>query len=462
MLSIITGVLAAVLQPYLWIGIAALLLLILALVTDEKYILPAVIIAFLVITSDISEGLRIIINIAAYIILIYKYIKEFGISLNKSNEVPRIVKNFIIYTLIVLVFSSLFSVNILTGIIEVLRTTVFFILMYIFYSFIKSAKEIKLYIDALLTAGVIIAITILYFFFTTHSAITDLEVEGLVHEGGYYHNVAAAGGIFAITISINTAILFLSEFRKKGKIIINVIALLVQIAALLLTNSRAAFLAVFFSTTFILITLDRKLFKKIFYSVSGISILIIAIFPRIIDILGVFFRANRVLENTRYYMWDIAFGIIKNNPIWGSGPGMFKLYIYKYMPVMLGSWTESQIRWIYNEAGTGESHNYLLYKFSETGIMGLISAIALPIIFFYLASKVLHEVRANRKWYILMISIIGSGIGLIARSFFESTGLLTDGWITRDLPYWILLIIIIYLYQNLVVLKKNINELEHR
>ncbi|MHB1688489.1 MAG: O-antigen ligase family protein [Ignavibacteriaceae bacterium] len=258
---------------------------------------------------------------------------------------------------------------------------------------------------------------------------------------------------------MNLAVLFLESFKENKKRILLIVTLFFQVIALLLTNSRAAFLAVFISSIFILVKLDKKLFKKIVYYFLGISALIISLFPNVIDIIGTFIRAGRVLENTRYYLWDIALGIIRDNPIFGCGPGMFKYYMYKYLPVMLGSWTESQIYRVYKEAGTGHAHNFFLYRTSEGGILGFIGAAALIIIFFYLSIKVLQVVKHNKDWFIILTAVIGSGLGLFIRSFFESTGLLTNGWITRDLPFWLLFIIVIFLYQNLIIFKKKIEEL---
>ncbi len=450
---------ATMLLPYAWIGIIIGLILLISFAVDDKYILPILIVAYLVITSDISEELRIFINIAGYLILVYMFIKEYGLKFTIYKNVPFLIQNLILYTIFSLVISTIFSSKPLISIVEILRTSAFLIMMYIFYSFIRTVKDVKLYLYFLLAAGIILGTVIIYFFFSVGNEITIFELQGLVHEGGFYHNVAAAGGIFAITISINLALLFYEKFKELKIKTFLTVTLIIQVTALLLTNSRAAFLAVFFSSIFIITKLNWKLFKKLFYSVAGFSVLIIAIFPRIIDIIGIFIRAGRVLQNTRYYLWDIAFGIIKDHFLFGCGPGMFKYYMYKYMPVMFGSWTASQIKWVYTEAGTGQAHNFFLYRFSETGFLGFIAAIALIVIFFYLCAKVLAAVRGNKYWYIVMISITGSGIGLVARSFFESTGLFTNGWITRDLPFWILFIVVIFFYENLVVLKNKLIEL---
>ena len=57
-----------------------------------------------------------------------------------------------------------------------------------------------------------------------------------------------------------------------------------------------------------------------------------------------------------------------------------------------------------------------------------------------------HKNLHSRKSYYLVVGIFSLGIGMLIRSFFESTGLLSHGWITRDLPFWICFAVIIHFY----------------
>ncbi len=456
--SIILGAVTLLILPYMWIGIVILLALIAFMILGDKYLVPLFIIAYLVVTSDISENLRVVVNIGGFIILSHKFINEYGFDFAIYKRVPKTVRHLIAYIMLSMVASSIFSEQIFISLIEVLRLTAFFFLMYIFYVFLRDSKDVIIYLNSLVKAGIILSLAIIIFFLSSNEKILTLEAQGLIHEGGYLKNVAAAGGIFAVTIPFNLAAFYLERFNVNKIKIALACALILQTTALLLTNSRAAFLALFISTVFLLLKFNKALFKKIIYSIAGLFVLIVLSFPKIIGIISAFIRAGRILENTRYYLWDIAFGIIKDNPVFGCGPGMFKYNIYKYLPVMLGSWDESQINRVYREAGAGHAHNFLLYRTSEGGLLGLIVAVALIALFFYLSQKVLNRVKHDRDWLIILTTIIASGLGLVVRSLFESTGLLTNGWITRDLPFWILFIIVIFLYQNLVISKKSIEE----
>jgi ABC-type thiamin/hydroxymethylpyrimidine transport system permease subunit len=54
----------------------------------------------------------------------------------------------------------------------------------------------------------------------------------------------------------------------------------------------------------------------------------------------------------------------------------------------------------------------------------------------------------NRDYFILTTAITGIGLGLFFRSFIEITGYLTYGYITTDLPFWLVFGILIFIHQK--------------
>jgi len=60
----------------------------------------------------------------------------------------------------------------------------------------------------------------------------------------------------------------------------------------------------------------------------------------------------------------------------------------------------------------------------------------------------------TEKIYFIILGIIAAGIGLFIRGLFEAIGLIHYGYITADLPIWVLFSILIFTYFNL---KKNQN-----
>jgi O-antigen ligase len=99
-----------------------------------------------------------------------------------------------------------------------------------------------------------------------------------------------------------------------------------------------------------------------------------------------------------------------------------------------------------NQLEFGHAHNFYLFFFSDMGLLGLLTSIMLPIIFFRncLWSIKFYQ-NKNSRVYLLIIGITASGIALFVRGLFEWSNILSYGTITADLPFWILFVVIIYL-----------------
>jgi O-antigen ligase len=438
------------LLDYLHYLIAGLLLIFSWKKLAKDYLVPFFIIVFLLITSDIGDSLRNIVNASAIALLAFYFVKYFGFDFGKYPVITAEVKVLLALIFGSMVISAMFSSNLIGSIIWTVRQAVFFLIVFIFYSFIKSERDIGNIINALILASLVLSLAVVYNFFMSSTAVYILQTQGFLSEGGYFGNVAAAGGIFAISIPLTISLLLKRQTDNPFPRTIIWAILIIQLTALLLTNSRAAILAVFFSVLFILFTLNKKHIKYLFATLIFIVAGLLLLFPSIFELVSVYLRFERVFENSRYQLWEIAYRIIEDNWIVGVGPGEFKAYIYKYIPAMIGSWQEQQIAWIYENAGLGHTHNFVLFKFSELGILGLITAFAVPIVFLKTAVDILKITKdRSPNTYILVVCIIGSGIGLFARSFFESTGILSYGWITRDLPFWLLFSILLYYYNRI-------------
>ena len=405
-------------------------------------------------SADISETLREILNSVAFIYLILVFTKRFGFKISSYPKPPNSILYFILLVIASLILSSVFSINKLVGFINTFRQIIFFIICFIMFSFIDSERDITRYIKALIASGVFVAVSTIFSFLGSNKEMFLLKTQGLVHEGGIFSNVSAVGGLFAVSIPLNFITILSYDSTELNKKYLNIVIFFIQLIGLFLTNSREAILAVFISLIIIMFVLKRKAFIKLFFSgILFFSTLLLSI-PLFSDLFESYFRLNRVFENTRYYLWNITYNIIKDNPVWGTGPGQFKTQMYNHLNVLLGSWTEKQILWVYQSSGLGESHNFILFRTAELGFGGLISALLLPILFILYCIRVKNKYRKNKKYLYIIVGIFSLGVGLFVRSFFEATGLLSHGWITRDLPFWLSFSVIIYLDQN----RENDNE----
>ncbi|HCY77911.1 MAG TPA: hypothetical protein DHV28_18550 [Ignavibacteriales bacterium] len=415
-------------------------------------IVALIIIGFLTVTSDIDDNVRLGFNIVSMATLFYFFLKLYGLKTTEYPKLPVWMILFIFLVLFSMVVSTLFSNNLIVGFVETFRQILFFFIIYIIYAFIDSDKTALLYLISIIIAGTVISIAIIYSFISSDKLFYLLATTGLVTDAGYLNNQAAAGGILAVSIPLSlTLILSPNKIfaRNKNKF---KIVLILEFISLLLTNSRAAISAAIISMIVISFVLKRKTFIKLFFRSLTISLGLVLIFPELMDLFLTFFRSGRVFENIRYFLWDMAFGMYGDHPIFGVGPGQFQDNMYKYLPVLYGSWEESRISLLNEVAGknnVGIAHNFFISKLSELGVLGIITAITLPTIFFYMVIKLKNKMKINKfENYSIIVGLYGTGIGLFYRSLFEVTGLLSYGWISRDLPFWLLMVVLLKFYHT--------------
>ncbi len=439
-------------NQFLILLIASLVFAFLCFLYKEKFIIPFTIVAFLILTSDFTEIYRNYINIFLIFLIIYLYIKNFGITLNIINEIPRDVKYVVTLALFSMFISSLFSDEILYAFFITARQILFFLIVFMLVKFLRFKKMIFYFINALVISSIILGLVIFYEIFSKGLTLFSIQSQTVNQFSGLYSNPNAVGLLLTVSIPLWIGIVLIKSREKNIYRYLHYIVLFFLIVVLILTDSRASIGAVFISILFILWKYNSKYLRNLFITVIILAMLILVI-PIFNEYLNIYFRVGRILENTRYYIWDMTLQIIKHNFIFGTGPGLFDTKIYPNLTVMLGSFQEQSIWW----ARSGTAHNFFLFKFAENGILGFITAIYLFYTFFRTGIKTEKKINdKNSVYYLLTISISSIGAGLLGRAFLESTGVLTNGWITRDLPFWIAFIILMYIHQK--VSNKSINE----
>ena len=449
--SFILSIISILILQNLVLGIFLSIFLIASQVYERNFIISCVIISFLIFSSDIESSYRITINIILTCILLYYFIKDKGLKINAYKKVPDFILNYILITLFIMLLSSLFSQAILVGLEQAIRQIFFFFIVYFIYNLI-SFKDIERLLLTLIVVGMVLSLAILYqFILSGFSFSWFLNFSG-TRFGGIISNVNAAGGILAITIPLGLLLYLLNREHNCYKLI-NIVLILIMFLGLLLTNSRASMGAVFLSIFFILFVLYPSLRKYLL--LIPLSIIFIFILVPVLNNFAYYYFRLGNFEANREYFWQTALYVFKDHWILGTGPAQFAANIYNSIPYMIGSFAEYQIHGLLLEgAGSGHAHNFYLFFASELGIPGLFLSLSFPIICGYLIIKCIKlSKNYNRRIYIISISLAGITIGLFVRSFFESTGLITYGWISRDLPFWLILIVLIIIFNHLNKIK---------
>ena len=428
--------------PYSWIAVAALILVFLLYRYKRYFILISIILAYLVVTGDEAEKIRSVINIIALGALIVLFLQNYGFITKDYPKVPAEIIRFLAFLFFTLFISSVFSIDNLSGAVSILRMAVFFGICYIFYSFIENKKTIYIYIAALFISVAVLGGSI--FVSLAGSGFSFLMLQGnLARFAGFYENPNYAGLLLVVSVPFLISLFFFDSFKPFKMKALLIIFLLINLIILLLADSRASMLSITVSGIFIIFTLNRPLFFKIFFS-ALVVFLILLFIPPVQDFISLFLRLNRI--SNRDYFWSTGIDIIKAYPVFGVGPDMFQKYFFTYMPSAVTRYYSSGA-WI---VGKPHPHNFFLFFTAENGILGFISAVYFWILFFYLAVKTLKLSRpVSKNVFIISVAVTSIGIGVLIRSFFEITGYLTYGFITRDLPFWLAYIILIFIYSRL-------------
>lgn len=333
------------------------------------------------------------------------------------------------------------------------RLFVFVVLLTLLGEFARDRKIRVVYIWALLSIGIVGSLFTISTFLSNAKEIQKLLTSATVEEGGLFGNRAALGLQLVIAYASGLYLLYsnLVSDKKRIRLLIKT-GLFLIVLALIIANSRGAILAFGAFNLIFLYLIDRK---KFVFIVSTASFITVAyyIIPGVDFIVNSYFRADRISQNTRLPLWEFAYNVFRDHIFSGVGPGMFKYQLSTYLTVDMYSFDGAQIVGLFNLIDYGHAHNFYLFTLSETGILGFSGAVTL--IGFY----AVRSYRLNKKGRelsqknpeVLGAAALAIIIGLLIRGMVDSAGMITYGWLTRDVMYWLLMFIVMNEYKNLPV-----------
>jgi O-antigen ligase len=199
--------------------------------------------------------------------------------------------------------------------------------------------------------------------------------------GTFPHPNLLSAFIFT-TIILN--IYLLIKAQAKPIRLVPIVSLLINVFGLILTFSRASYLALLVS---LIILVGAFVYKRIFNK-KVLSILAILTGGLILSIviLRPFFLTRATISDDasleRIFYAKIGVSILKTHPIIGDGLGQSVLDMQKYSPIKLWPWQIQPV------------HNYFLLAAVEMGLIGVI----LLIIFFLIHVKqLLQSITKNKE-----------------------------------------------------------------
>ena len=446
LLSFFLSCVAILIGNYVFYAAAAILIGILWLLLGERLLLVLVIISLFTLFTETETFLRTLVHLVDFGILGYLFIKRFGLTFNSYPCIPKSVLYFVLLYYCSMLVSMAMSAYPFAGIGLFIRQSIFFVLTYLFYALIRNESDIKSYFVAFIIATCVMAASSLVTFVSDPSSLFNFTSGSRERIVGLISNPNNITNFYMVSFPLVLSILFLRKNRLSNTMCFLLILFLSF--ALFITLSRSAIMGVIASTVVMLYILKRKYFYFLILSLLFIVILFIVYEP-LNNLTSVLFRVERGATG-RNYLWALSLDMIKDHPIFGIGPGAYRYEMFSYFPVMLHSWTGGLFKDIYNMTnGSNLSHNYFLFLFSDLGILGMLTAIVLPVVYFRIGIKTLNKYKYGSKdTYYLIIALFATGAAMFVRGMVESIGLLYYGAITTDLPFWLVFISLIYFYKH--------------
>lgn len=262
----------------------------------------------------------------------------------------------------------------------------------------NSKKRIYICLFILLGVGCLVGIDALSQRFTgieflRHKSMVEINKEsGLYGVTASFHHYNDFGTYLVFILSLAIA-LFVSKQKKLYKIALFLLIILL-IAGLLLTFSRASWLG--FITSLVLMLLISRKFKQLL-PILGIFIILLIFIPIAKERAA--FTSQYTEGAGRFIIWQSAFRMITERPFLGNGLGTFMDYFHKYTPNLY----------------TQYAHNCFLQIWSESGIFSLLSFLCFIGLLLF---KGIKTFRVTNDYFLLGLTC---GIfGFLVHSFFDT------------------------------------------
>ena len=81
----------------------------------------------------------------------------------------------------------------------------------------------------------------------------------------------------------------------------------------------------------------------------------------------------------------------------------------------------------------------------------------LPYVFFRISKTVLQTLKkSGNNYHYLIVGVVATMTSLLVRALFDGINILTYGWISVDLPFWLMFSILAYFYNDIFFRKKSL------
>ncbi len=445
LISVLVSIPSILLGDYLLLSLPIIILLILSLIIGERFITVLIIVTLFTLVGDVSRTLRPIVYLVDFSLLGYFFLRKYGLYFNSYPRIPKSLQYFLIFYFSVMIISSIMSSYPFAGIGLIVNQIALFVIAYVFYSLISSFEDIKLYFNSIFVVGFILVSFSLLAFYNGDMSLLEIFSPNRPRVSAIISNIEASTNFFVVSFPLLVSALFLKKVFSEKRL--QYFLLIYFTIGLVLTMSRSAIVGIVFSTGVIFYILQRRRFYQFVFSILGIVMLFL-FFQPLNELLSTFLRIESGMS-ARDYIWKMSIDMIEDHFVFGIGPGAYKYEMFNYFPYMLDDWWGKLFIYFQDVTGGANlSHNFFLTFFTDMGILGFLTAISLPIIYFRIGIKtVIRYKNRTLESYYFIIALFAAGSSIIVRNFFNSIGLLYVGGIQTDLPFWLIFGSLIYFYK---------------
>jgi len=424
----------------------------LGFIFGERFVLAIVIISLFTLVGEISRSLRSVVQLVDFALLGILFLKRFGLNFHTYPQIPKSVIYLLILYFSAMIISAVMSEHTSAAVGIIVQQLAFFIVAYVFYSLIESEKDVKFYFSAIFLVAFILVTSSLIAFAKEGVDLLEIISPNRPRVSAIIGNIEAATNFYVVSIPIVISFLLVNKDRYSK--VINWSLLLYFGVGLILAMSRSAILGIIVSSAVLFYFLRRKSFYQLLFTITLI-VLIFLFYPPLNEFLTTFLRIESGMS-ARDYVWKMSMDMINDHTLFGIGPGAYQYEMINYFPYMLNDWW-GRLFIYFNEVtgGANLSHNFFLTFFTDMGILGITTAVALLVVYFRIGIKTIKKYKnQSRSNYYLIIALFAAGSSIIFRNIFNSIGLLYVGGIHTDLPFWLIFASLIYFYRMPLPLKE--------
>jgi len=301
----------------------------------------------------------------------------------------------------------------------------FIVPLYFFgYHIFKEKKRIYIYLFLL-----IIAVVLTIFYTTVHHSMYNFaEKSGNWAMRPFYNDHTMYGAILALLLPVTLGLGYVSKTSVKVKIFIYLSAFF-MILGIFLSHSRATWISIAASIIFFVILRYKIKLKYILFTVIAFSVISFVSYDAFIDYL----KKNRQ-DSSQYFVehvqsianittdasnlerinrWKAAFGMIKDYPVFGSGPGTYQ---FLYAP-----YQHSKDRTIIstNVGDLGNAHSEYISPLVERGFLGLLFFLGI-IISTYIVGIKAYQKTNNSEYKMLIICLLTGLFSYLTHGFLNN------------------------------------------